>query len=493
MGVFHYAFTFFIKMKRQIHTIIRGAMSALFFPALCCFFLMSSCVDDEQFTADRSAQLSFSQDTVSFDTVFSGITSRTERVRIYNKNNKGLRIARIALESGGASGFMMNVDGQNGVSLNDVQVLKEDSVFLFVKVNVPVSSSMKPTKISDTVILTLESGVQQKVVLEAFGQNMQALNGEVLKGDNVLTADELPYVIYDSLVVSEGASLRIKEGTTLYFHNGASLIVHGTLDVEGTQDKPVTLRGDRLDKMFPYLPYDRLENQWGGIYMSSSCKGCNINYADIHSGNYGIVCDGIEGKVNITNSVIHNVAGYGLYLKDCESLVANTQVSNSKYDCVGIYGGKADFYHCTFAQFYPWKADRGNALYVSNYIGEEEHLIESVNFYNCFVTGYADDEVYGKPGEKPLNLNFHHCVLLTDVSDETYFHDCIGESKDADTYKEKNFKTFDTHAYLYDFRLDSASVARGKGSTAYSTSYPIDRFGVSRGEKPDAGCYQSSY
>ena len=146
----------------------------------------------------------------------------------------------------------MNVDGQNGVSLNDVQVLKEDSVFLFVKVNVPVSSSMKPTKISDTVILTLESGVQQKVVLEAFGQNMQALNGEVLKGDNVLTADELPYVIYDSLVVSEGASLRIKEGTTLYFHNAASLIVHGTLDVEGTQDKPVTLRGDRLDKMFPY-------------------------------------------------------------------------------------------------------------------------------------------------------------------------------------------------------------------------------------------------
>ena len=130
---------------------------------------------------------------------------------------------------------------------------------------------------------------------------------------------------------------------------------------------------------------------------------------------------------------------------------------------------------------------------MSNYIGEEEHLIESVNFYNCFVTGYADDEVYGKPGEKPLNLNFHHCVLLTDVSDETYFHDCIGESKDADTYKEKNFKTFDTHAYLYDFRLDSASVARGKGSTAYSTSYPIDRFGVSRGEKPDAGCYQSSY
>ena len=126
--------------------------------------LISSCSDDEQMTTDHSAQLSFSQDTVSFDTIFSGITSPTERVRVYNKNDKGLRIKNVRLESGGTSGFMMNVDGQNGTSINDVQVLKKDSVFLFVKVNIPTSSAMKPTKITDTVIFTLESGVQQKVV-----------------------------------------------------------------------------------------------------------------------------------------------------------------------------------------------------------------------------------------------------------------------------------------------------------------------------------------
>jgi hypothetical protein len=260
--------------------------------------------------------------------------------------------------------------------------------------------------------------------------------------------------------------------------------------VEGTQEKPVTIRGDRLDKMFPYLPYDRLENQWGGIYLSPTCKECTINYADIHSGNYGIVSDGIEGKVKIENSVIHNMAGYGLYLLDADALVANTQISNSKYDCVGIYGGKADFYHCTMAQFYPWKSDRGNAVYVSNAVGEEKHLTESINFYNCLVTGYADDEVYGNPAGETLNLNFYNCVLLTDVSDATYFHDCISESKDSETYKQKNFKTFDTHAYIYDLRLDSASVARGKASTTYAALYPIDRYGVERGEKPDAGCYQ---
>jgi len=458
--------------------------------ALFSMTLLSSCSDEEQFTSDPNAQLSFSQETVSFDTVFTGIISPTERVMVYNKNSKGLRITNVKLESGGSSGFMINVDGQNGTSINDIQVLKKDSVFLFVKVNLPVSSSMEPTKITDAVIFTLESGVQQRVELEVKGQNMQELHCKVLQGDKVMTANELPYVIYDSLVVAEGASLRITEGTTLYFHNGASLIVHGSLKIEGTLEKPVMLRGDRLDKMFDYLPYDRLENQWGGVYLFPTCQECDINYADIHSGNYGLVCDGIEGKVKISNSVIHNVAGYGLYLKECEALVTNTQISNSKFDCVGIYGGKVDFYHCTMAQFYPWKADRGNALYVSNYIGEEEHLIQSANFYNCFVTGYADDEVYGHPGNQPFNLNFYNCVLLTDVSDATYFHDCIEETKESETYQGKNFQTFDTHAYLYDFRLDPASIARGKGSTTYSASYSTDRLGVERGESPDAGCYQ---
>ena len=464
---------------------ILGVMMTLLLPSLFC-----SCSEDDSFTADKGSKLNFSEDTLRFDTVFTGITSTTERIQVYNRNSKGLHITNVKLESGGTSGFMINVDGQSGTSINDVQVLKEDSVFLFVKVNLPISSSMEPTKITDAVVFTLESGEQQKVVLEASGQNMQALNAEVLNGDKVMTASELPYVIYDSLVVAEGASLTIQEGVTLYFHNGASLIVHGSLKVEGTQEKPVTIRGDRLDKMFPYLPYDRLENQWGGIYLSPTCKECTINYADIHSGNYGIVCDGIEGKVKIENSVIHNVASYGLYLLDADALVANTQISNTKYDCVSIFGGKADFYHCTMAQFYPWKSDRGNALYVSNAIGDEMHLTESINFYNCLVTGYADDEVYGNPAGETLNLNFYNSVLLTDVSNDTYFHDCISESKDSETYKQKNFKIFDTHAYIYDLRLDSASVARGKASTTYSALYPIDRYGVERGEKPDAGCYQ---
>lgn len=476
-------------MSRFTHHQFFGAVATI---ALLMATAFASCSDDEKFTTDRGALLSFSRDTVGFDTVFTGITSSTERLYVYNRNSSGVRIANVRLESGGTSGFLINVDGQNGASIGDVQVLDKDSVFVFVKINAPVSSSMESTKITDAILFTLESGEQQKVVLEAYGQNVNVLRGEVLESDRTFTASELPCVIYDSLVVAADATMRVQAGTTLYFHNGASLIVHGKLEVEGMLGQPVTMRGDRLDRMFDYLPYDRLENQWGGIWLTASCKGCTLNHADIHSGNFGVFCDGIDGTVSITNSVIHNVAGDGLYLKDCKALVANTQISNAKYDCVTICGGTSEFIHCTLAQFYPWDAERGHALYVSNYLDEEEHLVETANFYNCFITGYADDEVYGNAGDQPLNLNFYNCVLLTDVSDETYFHDCIGESKDSTTYKSTHFRTFDTYAYQYDFRLDSLSTARGKGSPTYAAIYPADRYGVGRTEKPDAGCYQFS-
>ena len=48
----------------------------------------------------------------------------------------------------------------------------------------------------------------------------------------------------DSLVVDEGATLRILAGTTVYFHDKAKIRVKGTLLMEGTQGNPVRLRAD---------------------------------------------------------------------------------------------------------------------------------------------------------------------------------------------------------------------------------------------------------
>ena len=46
--------------------------------------MTTSCIKEEQFLTDSSARLSFSEDTVLFDTVFATMATSTRQVRVYN-------------------------------------------------------------------------------------------------------------------------------------------------------------------------------------------------------------------------------------------------------------------------------------------------------------------------------------------------------------------------------------------------------------------------
>lgn len=491
-------------MKRISHTLL---LTLLLLPLAAITLTLSACDDEEQFTTDPTATIAFSQDTISFDTLFSRTISTTQRFCVYNHGSKSLRLSTVTLASGGTSGFMINVDGQSGDNIQDVAIGDGDSIFVFVKVLLSAQQSTTPVLCSDDIIFRLESGQESKVHLQASGQDCEVKTAYTFTSDTTLTSVGLPIVVFDSLVVAPTATLTLQEGTTLYFHNGATLIVHGSLRVNGKADSPVIFRGDRLDRMFTYLPYDRLENQWGGITLTPSSHDNHIDHADIHSSSSGLLCQRPSDSLSVTNTVIHNIGGYGLYLEDCRATIANTQVSNCRYDCVNIVGGSTLFYHCTLAQFCPWTADRGSALTISDFTytatesqpnssaTESEPTIvpiERAHFYNCLVTGYANDEVYAsfKEEKEDRQVRFHHCVLLTDVKDPTYFDTCVSDSPDSITYRDTHFRTFDTHAFLYDFRLDSLSTARAKGSPDYSRLFPTDPDGNERGDRPDAGCYQ---
>ena len=84
-----------------------------------------SCTDDEHFTKDPSAQLVFSSDTISFDTVFATVPTATRTFWVYNKSNDGIRLSTVRLEGGNQTGFRVNVDGSylgasSGFQLSDV-------------------------------------------------------------------------------------------------------------------------------------------------------------------------------------------------------------------------------------------------------------------------------------------------------------------------------------------------------------------------------------
>ena len=74
---------------------------------------MFSCSDSDTWTTDRSVQLSFSRDTVAFDTLISTVPSSTEKFVIYNRYKDGVRIQRASLAAGASSIFRVNVDGQD--------------------------------------------------------------------------------------------------------------------------------------------------------------------------------------------------------------------------------------------------------------------------------------------------------------------------------------------------------------------------------------------
>lgn len=486
-----------IKMMKQI----------LHYISICALLICAAaCEKEDTFTTDSGSVLAFSTDTIAFDTVFTTIGSSTKRFTIYNNNSDNVRISRVSFRSGGTQGFRMNLDGQYGTSFTDVKMQKNDSLFCFVEVTVNPQDKDTPVLIDDQIVFTLESGVSQVVNLQAYGQDVIILKNYKVMEDETFTAQR-PYLIRGALTIDTLAELTIDPGATLCFHADGFIDCYGTLYADG-EEGLITFRGDRTDKMFSYLPYDRLDNQWKGIYLNATSHDNYFYNVDIHSGNYGIIATDTattEIKLEMYNSVIHNVGGDGINLTNSLATIANTQISNARGNCVEIFGGKSRFSFCTIAQFCPWTADRGHAFvfynaFQSNEDGKTYYLpLEMLDVTNCFITGYDKDEVYGTPLEptdslKPVfNFKFTNCVLTT-VQNEKYqnfFVNCTYTEADAEN--KSNFRTIDTDKYFYDFRLSESSVARGKGANIDNLldDYPYDRMGIQRKpESIDVGCYQ---
>ena len=476
-------------MKQFTHYILLALLT------LC----IAACEKDDKFTTSKDAVLSFSADTLQFDTVFTTIGSSTKRFTVYNENKENLRIANVTFASGGQTGFRLNLDGQYGTSFSDVELSGSDSLFCFVEVTVNPQDKDNPVLINDQIMFTLESGLRQVVTLLAYGQDVIILKDHSVSADATFTARR-PYLIYRTLTIGPDATLTLEPGTSLYFHADGNILCQGRIHADGTQGT-ITFRGDRLDRMFAYLPYDRLDNQWLGITLTESSHDnyfCNV---DIHSGNYGIAAYGTstdETKLTLHNTVIHNIGGNGLQLTGCKAVVSNTQISNCRGNCVDILGGDNTFAFCTIAQFCPWVSERGKALYFTNARtdvnnGNLQYVpLDALNITNSLITGYGSDEIIWQPVENytnpVFNFRFTNCLAGTAVSPgyEGNFINCVCLITDA-------FRTLDTENFIYDFRLTDTSPARGIGTAADGIldHYPTDRLGVWRNPASiDVGCHQ---
>ncbi len=464
---------------------------------------ITACTNDDSFSSSPSNVLTFSKDTVLLDTVFSRVPSSTRDFWVFNRSGDGIRCSSIRLQNGNQTGYRVNV---NGVYLGEIQgyqiineeIRKGDSIRVFVELTSPLNNQNKPHLVADDLVFTLESGVQQKVNLKAWSWDAEMMRDVVISEDYTLGGDK-PTVIYGGITVNNSATLTIPAGKTIYFHADASIDVHGRLICSGEQGKEVVLRGDRLDNMFDYLPYDGVSGQWKGITFHEDSEGNILNYTDLHSANTGIEClsdtfrtEYTTTQLAVTNSTIHNCKGYGIYGFNSKITLENTQISNTLYESLATYGGDVDVNFCTIAQFYPFDAARGAALYFSNKTDDVQFPNMRLNVRNSIITGYAEDVIMGDNDDKiGKPYKFTNCLLRTPaIEDEELSVDNIFEDiEDSDIAGWKNFKTVDTDLLQYNFSLVKTSLAIDKASTE-SPSPAYDRAGNKRDEKPDMGCYE---
>ena len=438
-----------------MHNIMRKSpfyqymIKRIFFFLIAALALLTACSDNDSFTTDRSHRLTFTTDTVRMDTLFATVPSATYTFWVHNQSGDGLRLRSVRLERSGQSGFRVNVDGSylNPV-VNNLEIRQGDSLRVFVEVTAFENQSPDPQLVEDNLLFTLESGVEQRVNLRTYSWNAELWQTVDVTADQTIES-ATPIVVYGGINVAKDAALTIKN-TTIYFHDGAGITVKGALTVENS-----LLRGDRLDHMFDYLPYDRVSGQWKGITVNPHAVGCLLLDSELRNAMDGIVAD--TTTVVLSGSTVHNCKGSGLWAHDCVVDIQYSTLSNTLKDCLTLLGCQATLDHVTLAQFYPLSANRGFALRF-----EPSEQVFSLTCSNTLVTGYAEDVIEGEVDENS-KYSFANCLLRTVVPEDTqFFKDVIWEKKDDDIQGKKHFVLVDEDNMIYDFRLKEESPAYEK-------------------------------
>jgi hypothetical protein len=450
-----------------------------------------SCRDDG-FDSDPALKLSFSSDSLLFDTVFTTKGSATRSFKVYNTNNRRIRINNVSLAGGPDSYYRMNVDGRSGTTIQDVDIEANDSLFVFVEVTVDPVNQDLPLTIVDSIVFNTNQNIQD-VKLVAWGQDAHFIKPDegfsyhLMRNDTVWTAD-LPIVIYGLAVVDTMVTLNISEGARIHFHNNASLVFlsQSTLKVTGTAEQPVTFQGDRLEPFYQEQP-----GQWGRIFLTATSKDHEIDYAIIKNGSVGLHVDTIgsitDPTLQIRNTVIKNMGLIGLLAQGSHVVAENLAIANCGQHAMYLaLGGSYDFRHTTIANYYGIDIRNTPSVLINNYYSDIDGNIQVRPFDHLF---FGNTIIYGNNQEEivfdiydgtAVDFVFDHCLLRTQL--DTGTASFISPIVNQDPLFNDN--------QLHDFRLTEDSPAIGAGNPDIANEIPFDLLGRDRTERPDIGAVQ---
>ena len=466
----------------------------------------------ENYSGNPQDRLAFSTDTLSFDTVLTTVNSPIQAFRVYNPNNRPLLISSISLAEGANSNFRINVDGYAGSTFQDIAIRANDSLYVIVNVKPAENGQATPIQFTDYIVFVTNS-IQQKVVLQAYGQDVYRHQGLILDRDTTLSNFK-PFLILDSLVINEGVTAEILEGTTFFMGNNARVIVHGTLKIRGTVENPVTFRGSRTDNLplAPPVPYDLIPGQWGFIGFDSTSYNNELENVHIRNGTFGMifrVSDPSMEKIKMKNVVLTNVSGTLIQAVNCNIIAENCEFSNSRDYLLDLIGGKYTFTHCTIANYYPSLKEAGwgnsenrtlslsDTLIASDFVTIQQYPVLGFDVFNSIIAGAMTGSKISTSLNQNVSgpLNFLNCVFTHDKLDKSYINytDCVFNAEPDSLFQKIDYINEKYEFWpVFDFSLLENSPARNIANLDIAKQIPYDINGVNRLEDglPDAGAYE---
>ena len=469
----------------------------LLIPVVVCLLTIHSC-HKEQFTTKGA--LSFSTDTLTFDTVFTTLGSTTKYFKVINTQSKSINVSDIKLMQLQGTQFRINVDGISGTEFKNVDIPAHDSIYVFVEVTVNPNSANSPFVIIDQVQF-VTNGTTQKVILEAMGQNAYYHFSEHIK-TNVTWPTDKPHIIVNKngglpiLAIDTTGSLTIPPKCQIYMGPNAVITVDGMLTAHG---------GDWGDSIvFQYIRHDypNAPGQWLGITYSRIAT-VSMDHVIIDQSTFGLsdeyVLDVIANAQittsNITNYHIDPIPTVTLdkcIIRNCSSsaltaIRTNLTATNDLFHSSGGnmvllgVGGTYNVTNCTMANVYNLYTNHQNPtltvidhLYYIDQTTEVGPYATTANINNTAVVGNLQNELYMTVPPSSLIVNFQYCNLTT-ITDSFHLVQPQDNGNVYNSYTASLFKAPYYNNYMPD---STTSPLTDSGSVILQK--PLDLFDYTR-------------
>ena len=105
----------------------------------------------ESFITSSDARVIITADTLKYDTVFVTSGSVTQSFKIINDNNQKLLLSSVKLMGGNSSAYKINADGIIGPEINNLELEANDSLYVFVQVNINQNTNNLPFIVRDSI------------------------------------------------------------------------------------------------------------------------------------------------------------------------------------------------------------------------------------------------------------------------------------------------------------------------------------------------------